>query len=40
LYPYSNWVARGWLIDVPDKTKEICVFSVASCLLIFLFARG
>lgn len=40
LYPYSKWVARGWLINVPDKTKEICVFASALCLLIALFVRG
>lgn len=40
LYPYSKWVTRGWLTNVPDKTKEICVFATGLCLLIFLFVRS
>lgn len=40
LYPYSKWVARGWLIDVADNTKELIVFVTFACLLIALFVRG
>lgn len=30
-YPYSNWVSRGWLLNVSDKIKEIIVFTAAVC---------
>ncbi len=39
LYPYSKWVTRGWLLSIPDKTKEICVFGAALCALIALLLR-
>jgi hypothetical protein len=28
LYPYSRWVTRGWLVQVPDKLKEAILFAV------------
>ncbi len=27
-YPYSRWVSRGWLLQVPDKVKEAILFTV------------
>ncbi len=27
-YPYSRWVSRGWLLQVPDKLKEAILFTV------------
>jgi hypothetical protein len=41
LYPYSNWVTRGFLINVPDKVKEAIVFAVALCTnaLLYFSAR-
>ncbi len=41
LYPYSRWVTRGFLINVPDKVKEAIVFAAALCLnaLLFFSAR-
>ena len=41
LYPYSNWVTRGFLIDVPDKVKEAIVFTAALCTnaLLYFSAR-
>jgi hypothetical protein len=27
-YPYSPWVTRGWLTNIPDKVKEWTVFGV------------
>lgn len=33
LYPYSTWVTRGWLLNVPDKVKEIVVFVIALAVL-------
>ena len=27
-YPYSRWVTRGWLVDVPDKVKEAVLFTI------------
>ena len=32
-YPYSTWVTRGWLLNIPDKVKEIVVFVVALAVL-------
>jgi hypothetical protein len=41
LYPYSNWVTRGFLINVPDKVKEAIVFTAALCTnaLLYFSAR-
>ena len=41
LYPYSRWVTRGFLIDVPDKLKEAVVFAAALCTnaLLYFSAR-
>src|ERR1041385_6636924 len=25
-YPYSSWVTRGWLVNVPDNVKEAVLF--------------
>jgi hypothetical protein len=27
-YPYSGWVTRGWLVNVPDNVKEAVLFVV------------
>jgi len=27
-YPYSDYVTRGWLINIPDKVKEGVLFTV------------
>lgn len=37
LYPYSPWVTRGWLVRVPDKVKEVVVFTVFACSNLFLY---
>jgi hypothetical protein len=37
LYPYSRWVTRGFLIDVPDKLKEAVVFAIALCTIALLY---
>lgn len=41
LYPYSRWVTRGFLINVPDKVKEAIVFAAALCTnaLLYFSAR-
>ncbi len=41
LYPYSRWVTRGFLIDMPDKLKEAIVFAAALCTnaLLYFSAR-
>ena len=41
LYPYSRWVTRGFLINVPDKVKEAIVFTAALCTnaLLYFSAR-
>jgi hypothetical protein len=36
-YPYSPWVTRGWLTEVPDRVKEGIVFTVALVLNVLLF---
>lgn len=36
-YPYSPWVTRGWLTQVPDRVKEGIVFTVALLLNVLLF---
>ena len=36
-YPYSSYVTRGWLIDVPDKVKEGVLFSVLLVLNVVLY---
>jgi hypothetical protein len=36
-YPYSSYVTRGWLIDVPDKVKEGVLFSVLLVLNVALY---
>ncbi|HEX5385766.1 MAG TPA: hypothetical protein VFW66_03610 [Gemmatimonadales bacterium] len=37
LYPYSRWVTRGWLVDVPDRTKESVVFAALAVLTVALY---
>jgi len=41
-YPYSKWVTRGWLTNIPDKVKEIPLFIllVALNVGVFAVARG
>jgi hypothetical protein len=36
-YPYSAYVTRGWLVDVPDKVKEGVLFSVLLVLNVALY---
>jgi hypothetical protein len=36
-YPYSPWVTRGWLTHIPDKIKEITVFSVLLVLNVLVY---
>jgi hypothetical protein len=39
-YPYSPYVARGWLLAVPDKVKELILAVILICLnLLVFFAR-
>jgi hypothetical protein len=37
LYPYSPWVTRGWLTRIPDKIKEVTVFSVLLVLNVLIY---
>ena len=39
-YPYSWWITRGWLIDVPDKVKEIVTLVIAVGLNAWLWLRA
>jgi hypothetical protein len=36
-YPYSPYVTRGWLVDVPDKVKEGVLFAVLLVLNVAVF---
>ena len=36
-YPYSSYVTRGWLIDIPDKVKEGVLFTVLLVLNVALY---
>ena len=36
-YPYSAYVTRGWLINVPDKVKEGVLFTVLLVLNVALY---
>ena len=36
-YPYSAYVTRGWLVNVPDKVKEVVLFSVLLVLNVALY---
>lgn len=36
-FPYSSWVTRGWLVRVPDRIKEACVFTIFACSNLFLY---
>jgi hypothetical protein len=36
-YPYSAYVTRGWLVDVPDKVKEGVLFGVLLVLNVALY---
>jgi hypothetical protein len=36
-YPYSTYVTRGWLTNVPDKVKEGVLFTVLLVLNVALF---
>ena len=36
-YPYSSYVTRGWLINVPDKLKEGVLFGVLLVLNVALY---
>jgi hypothetical protein len=38
-YPYSPYVTRGWLVNVPDKVKEGVLFSVLLVLNVALYWR-
>jgi len=39
-YPYSPYVTRGWLVNVPDKVKEGVLFSVLLVLNVALYWSG
>ncbi len=36
-YPYSTYVTRGWLLNVPDKIKEGVLVAVLLCMNLLLF---
>jgi len=36
-YPYSRWVTRGWLTRIPDKIKEVTVFSLLLVLNVLVY---
>ena len=36
-YPYSPWVTRGWLTDIPDKVKEGVLFTVLLALNVAFY---
>ena len=36
-YPYSAYVTRGWLVDVPDRVKEGVLFGVLLVLNVVLY---
>jgi hypothetical protein len=36
-YPYSTYVTRGWLTNIPDKAKEIPLFVVLLALNAILY---
>lgn len=36
-YPYSSYVTRGWLINVPDKLKEGVLFGLLLVLNVALY---
>ncbi len=36
-FPYSWWITRGWLIDIPDKVKEITTLVIALALNVWLW---
>ena len=42
LYPYSDWVTRGWLTNIPDWAKEVPLLVVLVLLnvAVFAVARG
>lgn len=37
LFPYSHYVTRGWLVQVPDKVKEGVLAVVLVCMNLLLF---
>jgi hypothetical protein len=38
-YPYSTRVTRGWLTGVPDKVKEVTLFTIVLCSNLFLVLK-
>ncbi|HUL03691.1 MAG TPA: hypothetical protein VLV16_10725 [Gemmatimonadales bacterium] len=36
-YPYSSFVTRGWLVNVPDRVKEGVLFAVLLVLNVALY---
>jgi len=36
-YPYSSFVTRGWLVDIPDRVKEGVLFAVLLVLNVALY---
>ena len=40
-YPYSRWVTRGWLTEIPDKVKEGVLFVslAAANVLLYWYRR-
>lgn len=37
LYPYSAWVTRGWLVNIPDRVKEGVLFVVLLVLNVAIY---
>lgn len=37
-YPYSGYVTRGWLTNIPDKVKEAVLFVVLAAVLVAILA--
>jgi hypothetical protein len=36
-YPYSDYVTRGWLTNIPDKVKEAVLFAVLLVLNVVVY---
>ena len=36
-YPYSSFVTRGWLVDIPDRVKEGVLFAVLLVLNVAIY---
>ncbi len=36
-FPYSWWITRGWLINIPDRAKELATAAIALALNVWLW---